>query len=271
MVMLSEVSDQILHTAALPTTVASACQVALSRHGRLFSATPAWADLFLAWIAAVADVPHDLFLSAAVACEYMAAGYDLLDAAAPGEPDLTTRAASDALLRLSQDLLLGLGVRADCRLRASAVLRRAGDRALVAQHQDTALRRMPSASPEVVLSILRRRSGTLVAATCQCATLLADAPWRTVGLAGRFGMALGCAAQLEDDMADREEDVASGRKTLAVLLTHLHPTAPELVVATMWALIHHYLYEAARALTRLPHDRRTEALWMLLPTTLRAA
>ena len=84
------------------------CHDALSRHGRLFSAAPVWSRLFLAWIDAVAEAPRDLFLPAAVACECMAAGYDLLDAAAPSEPDFSNQAASDTLLALSQSLLLAV-------------------------------------------------------------------------------------------------------------------------------------------------------------------
>jgi geranylgeranyl pyrophosphate synthase len=119
---------------------------------------------------------------------------------------------------------------------------------------------------------LRQRSGTLVAVPCLCAALLAGAPWRTVALAGRFGRALGCAAQLEDDLADRAEDARGGRTTVPVLLAHLHPAAPHLVEATTWVLIRRYLREAAQGLWRLsPDQTRTEALWALLPTDLRAA
>jgi len=268
----SEIGDQVLGTAYLPRDVATACHDALSRHGRLFSTTPAWSRLFLAWIAAVAEAPRDLFLPAAVACECMAAGYDLLDAAAPGEPDPSTQAASDTLLDLSQSLLLEMDVPADRRLRAGTALRRAGRRALAAQRQDIALRQAPTASPDVVLGILRRRSGMLVAATCQCATLLTGAHWRTVGLAGRFGVALGCAAQLEDDLADLGDDARSGRKTLPILLTQLHPDEPKIVRTLTWVLIQQSLQEAADVLARLLcKDPRTEALWSLLPGAPRAA
>ena len=272
MLTACEIGHQLLRTACLPEPVFLACQDALSRHGRLFSATPVWSRLFLAWIAAVAEDPRDLFLPAAVACECMAAGYDLLDAAAPGEPDPSSQAASDFLLALSQSLLLEMDVPADHRLRANTALRRAGRRALTAQRQDIALRLAPTASPEVVRGILRRRSGTLIAATCQCATLLTGARWRTVGLADHFGFALGCAAQLEDDLADLGEDAASGRKTLPILFTLMHPDEPEIVMALTWVLIQQYLEQAADVLMRLhPEYPRTEALWSLLPTTLRAA
>ena len=265
-----ELGEQILRTASLPDAVATACQDALSRHGRLFSPVPVWSRTFLAWIDAVAEAPRDLFLPAAVACECMAAGYDLLDAAAPGEPDPCTEAASDALLRLSQDLLLDVRVPADCRLRAVAALRRAGGYALAAQRQDIALRSVRTASPDV-LGILQQRSGTLVAATCQCAALLTGAHWRTVVLAGRFGMVLGCAAQLEDDLADLADDAASGRKTLPVLVAHqMDHDAPEMVAATTWVVVQQYLHGAGEALRRLPQSARTEALWMLLPADLRA-
>ena len=49
----------------------------------------------------MAEAPRDLYLPAAVACECMVAGYDLLDAAAPSEPDFSNQAASDTLLALS--------------------------------------------------------------------------------------------------------------------------------------------------------------------------
>jgi len=268
----SENGDQVLDTAFLPRDVATACQDALSRHGRLFSATPAWSRLFLAWIAAADEARRALFLPAAVACECMAAGYDLLDAAAPGEPDSSSRTASDTLLDLSQSLLLEMDVPTDCRLRAGTALRRAGRRALAAQRQDIALRKVPTASPDVVLGILRQRSGMLVAATCQCATLLTGAHWRTVGVAGRFGVALGAAAQLEDDLADLGEDAVSRRKTLPVLLTQMHPDEPEIVRTLTWVLIQQYLQEAADVLAYLHRENlRTEVLWSLLPGTPRAA
>ncbi len=255
----------------MPEPIALACQGALSRHGRLFSAAPVWSHLFLAWIDALTEAPRDLFLPAAVACECMAAGYDLLDAAAPGEPDPSTQAASDTLLALSQNLLLEMNVPADRRLCANTALRRAGSRALTAQRQDIALRLAPTASPEIVRSILRRRSGRLVAATCQCATLLTGAPWRIVGLAGHFGVALGCAAQLEDDLADLGEDAASGRKTLPILFTLMHPDEPEIVMTLTWVLIQQYLEQAADVLMRLHREYpRTEALWSLLPGVQRA-
>jgi len=267
-----EASTQVLDTAHLPAPVARTCHDALRRHGRLCSPTPAWLRVFLAWSAALAEAPRALFLPAAVACECMAAGYDLLDAATASPPDPSALAASGALLGVSQDLLLTLHVPAARRGRARAALHRAGHRARAAQEQDRALRQMPMPALEVVLGLLHRRSGTLVAATCQCAALLAGASWWTVAGAGRFGMALGCAAQLEDDLADLAEDSRSGRKTLPALLTQLHPDDPEIVVTTTWVLIQQYLQEAANVLARLHRENpRTETLWSLLPTDLRAA
>jgi len=236
-----------------------------------------WAHLFLAWIDALVEPPHQAFLPAAVACEFMAAGYDMIDAVYDRTGDSSSHAppelaAAVTLLLLAQETLARLELPAERRVRAGAALGRAGRHALAGQEHDAALRRSSMVKPQDVLAVLRQRSGTLVAAPCQGAALLAGAPWRTVALAGRFGRALGCAAQLEDDLADLAEDACNGRTTVPVLLTLLHPGAPDLVDATTWVLIRRYLHEAAQVLRRLSPDRfRTEALWTLLPRDLRAA
>jgi len=118
----------------------------------------------------------------------------------------------------------------------------------------------------VLLTVLRRRSGTLAAAPCQCAALLAGAPWRVVALAGRFGQALGCVGQLEDDLADREEDAAQGRQTLPLALAHLASGSVELGETASWVLIQRFQREALEALERLPlPPARKEILWTLFP------
>lgn len=274
-----EVGQRVLRAACLVPSVEAACRVALTKPGRLFSAVPIWSRLFLAWSAALTEDPGEAFLRAAVACECMAAGYDLIDAHYDRTHDPAARdglthglPAGVTLLLLAQELLARLDLPAERRARAGAALSSAGRRACTGQMQDYALRRQPTASQDEVLAILRRRSGTLAAAPCQCAALLAGAPWRTVALAGRFGRAFGCAAQLADDLADRVEDEQSGKKTVPFLLAQLYPAAPELVEATTLVLIQRFLQEAAQALARLPiHRARTEVLWTLLPADARAA
>jgi geranylgeranyl pyrophosphate synthase len=130
------------------------------------------------------------------------------------------------------------------------------------------------AAPEDMLAILRRRSGSLAAAPCQCAAILVGAHWRSVALAGRFGRALGCAAQLEDDLLDQAEDALNGRQTVPRILAHHYPTEPEVVETTTLVLIQRFLHEAAQALEQLPAchaGARTGTLWTLLPATARAA
>ena len=271
-----EAGYRLLAAAGLSEPITATCMAALSKPGHLFSGTPVWSRLFLAWIEALASEPIGRFLDAAVACECMAAGYDLIDSANDPHlvlsPDAGTPVlpAGVTLLLLAQELMARADLPIERRVHASAALARGGRRALAAHARDHALRRLPAATPEAVLAVLRRRSGGLVAATCQCAALLAGVPWRVVAHAGCFGRALGCAAQLEDDLADRAEDAINGRKTVPIALTALYPTEPELVEATTWTLIHRYLVEAALVLTRLPIDpARTEALWNLLPPYLR--
>jgi len=274
--LVSDIGQRTLCEAGLPHVVDMTCRAALARPGHLFGASPLWSCLFLAWVEALAAPPYDLFLPAAVACEFMAAGYDLLDAATGHNLLPETRAhtltASAALLRLSHELLVCLDAPPARRDRACAALARAGRRACDGHARDIALRRQPVVSQDAVLAVLRLRSGTLVAAPCQLAALLAGAPWRAVAVAGEYGYALGCAAQLEDDLADMAEDERSGRKTVPLLLARLYPMQPEVAEAATWVLIRRFQREAARLLTHPSIDQtRTEALWTLLPPALRAA
>jgi len=277
---LGEVGRHILDEARLSPPLHTTCVAALARPGRLFSTAPVWSRLFLAWIDAPAEYSHPAFLRAAAACECMIAGYDLIDKLYDGTSDPGAGAglsrdlpAGVTLLLLAQDVLARLDLPAEQRARACATLSRAGRRALDGQVQDYTLRQQHAPiAPSMALTVLRHRSGVLAAACCQCAAQLAGAPWRAVGLAGRFGCALGCAAQLEDDLADRIEDQCSGRQTVPVLLAHLYPSAPDVVEITTWVLIRRFLHEAAQVLTRLPADHGgTEALWRLLPASMRAA
>jgi geranylgeranyl pyrophosphate synthase len=275
---LDEVGRRILHDAHLAPPVAVACHRALTQPGHLFSASPRWARLFLVWIDALAPELGERALPAAVACECLAAGFDLIDDVhdlagapyAPADPD-DALAAGVTLLLVAQEALAHVGVPLERRECARAALGRASRRVVAAQAWDDALRRLPMATQDEVLAVMYRRSGTLVAAPCQCAALLAGTPWRVVALAGRFGRALGCAAQLEDDLADLAEDAQNGRKTLPIILARLYPDAPEMVEATTWVLMQRFAREAAQTLRRLPAHIRTEPLWTLLPATARAS
>lgn len=276
MLSVRDLGQHALQGAHLPEPLARACVAALSRPGRLFSSAPIWARLFLAWIDTLTGPATEPFLAAAVACEYMIAGYDLIDAADDQAPALSPpRGAASIhagviLLLLAQELLARLHMPADRRARLGAAFARGGRRALIAQAEDLDLRHLPAATPSAVLAVIDRRSGALAAIPCQCAALSAGAPWRIVALAGRFGRALGCAAQLEDDLADRAEDARSGRKTIPTVLAALHPGEPDLAEALTWVLIQRFLKEAEQALARLPEDQtHSEAVWNLLPPALR--
>jgi hypothetical protein len=170
MPLVSDIGHRTLRSAGLPHAVDMVCRVALARPGRLFDASPLWSRLFLAWVEALAapSYAYDAFLPAAVACEFMAAGYDLLDAATDHdlspEKHAHTRAASDTLLRLSHGLLVSLDTQPARRASATAALARAGRRACAGHTRDLDLRRQTTVSQGAVLAVLRRRSGTLVAA-----------------------------------------------------------------------------------------------------------
>lgn len=265
----------LLRQAHLAPDLHAACVVALERPGRLWSANPAWSRLFLAWTAALAEPPSEIVLTAAVACEFMATGYDLLDDVYDhgGDVSALTRAlpAGTTLLLLARQALADLALPTERRRHACAAFAHAHRGFCTGQVQDYRLRDRPTATHDEALAVLHRRSGSLVAAPCQGAVLLAGAPWRIVGLAGRFGQALGCAAQLEDDLADRADDLRTGRQTIPTLLARRHPNTPELVEATTWVLMQHFLEEAAAALHRLPAHVRLDPLWTLLPTNARAA
>lgn len=253
---------------------------ALTRPGRLFSPRPVWARLFLAWIDALAVEGSSCaaLLPAAVACECVGTGFDLIDdvydhAHGPALDGELTNAlpAGVALLQLAQDAVSRLDLPLERRAQAGAALARASRRVFVAQAGDYALRRQPRATQDDILAVLRHRSGALGAAPCHCAALLTGAPWRTIALAGRFGRAIGCAAQLEDDLADLADDMRDGRKTIPTILAHLYPAQSELVEATTWVMSQRFLQEAAQAVQRLPAHVRTEPLWTFLPPVMRAA
>lgn len=275
MALVSARGRHLLREAHLAPDLHAACVVALEHPGRLWSANPAWSRLFLAWTAALAEPPSETVLTVAVACEFMATGYDLLDDVYDHSGDVSalTRAlpAGTTLLLLAQQALADLDVPAARRRAACAALARAHRGFCAGQVQDYRLRDRPTTTHDDALAVMRRRSGSLVAVPCQCAALLAGAPWRVVGLAGRFGQALGCAAQLEDDLADRADDLRTGRQTIPTLLARRHPDAPELVEATTWVLMQHFLEEAAAALHRLPVHVRLDPLWTLLPATAHTA
>lgn len=275
---LAEVGRQALHTARLAPAIEATCLAALTRPGRLFSATPVWARLFLAWSDALGVPERDVLLPAAVACEYLATGFDLIDdvydqahSSLADQGLIEVLPAGVALLQLAQETLARLALPSERSALTEQALARASRRVFAAQAHDYALRSQPLATKGEVLGVLRRRSGTLGALPCQCATLLAGASPRLVALAGRFGRDLGCAAQLEDDLADRAVDAQGGRATLPTLLARRFPDDPELAEATAWVLMQQCLQGALHVIQRLPGAIDTEPLWTLLPSGVRAA
>ncbi len=183
-------ADLALRRARLPAAVEATARAALARPGHVLGAlaAPRWARLFLTWIDALTGAPLDAYLSGAVACDWMAAGYDLLDRVYDSPPEerhnglAGTLPAALSLLMLAQELLAALDVPGSGRAAACRALARAGRRALAGQVDDYSLRAVPAVDVDIALSIVRRRSGPLVAAPCQCAALLTGASWRMVAL-----------------------------------------------------------------------------------------
>lgn len=288
-----------LTAAHFPNDLLSRCETALTRPGRLFSPTPIASRLFLAWSRALLPRISPVWLPAAVACEFVFAGCDLIDqhtdalfasnaqgwnqAYGPIEQgkramrpaQIVTFSAGVSLLLLAQELMSGLDAPEERRVPAARILSRMSRHALAAHHYDSILRTQEqrTIAPASVLTVLRWRSGELGALPCVCAAALAGSTRRCVALARRFGRALGCGGQLEDDMVDRHEDIITGRKTLPLLLTDLEPGDPALVEATTAVLTHRFLEEAAAAIRSLSSSALTlydsEALWELLPGAVR--
>lgn len=88
--------------------------------------------------------------------------------------------------------------------------------------------------------IIRKKTASLVAACCQIGAMLADAPRGTIGALSRFGLHLGMAFQIRDDLIDLVcdaafagkpvgADVRSGKMTLATIM--LREQDPEVDVA----------------------------------------
>lgn len=281
-----------IQRAHVPPDVMGCMIQALRRPGRLLSPTPAATELFLCWLAALGIPLCPVWLSGAVACEFLLTGYDVLDVLydcspvstvsdgtkgttyLPGQHLCVTLPAGMLLLQQAQELLARLDIPAERRAQAVALFARAGRRAFTSHLQDVALRQAPVSVTDdrlvLVQQILARRSGSLIAAISQCATTLAGAPWRVIGHAGGFGGALGCAGQLQDDLADMAEDQISGRQTAPLLLAHLYPEAPTVVETTTRVLIHRYFLEAASHVQSLARASlcTPEPLWSLLPSAL---
>lgn len=275
-----------LASASLSRDALCACDTALSRPGRLFSASPIASRLFLGWSVALLPVVSPSWLHAAVACEFALVGCDLIDRHTDGvcigrgaERPIASEQewalpAGTSLLLLAQELLSAVETAGERSLAALRVVGRMSRRALAAHHWDSVLRMRPEARPEDALKILRWRSGELIALPCVCAAILAGARSPIVALARRFGRALGCAGQLEDDLADRADDAMSGRKTLPLLLGEIGAGDRELAEVATTVLTHRFLEDAATALRSLPplvspSPCNSEALWSLLPVELR--
>lgn len=281
-----------LQRAHLPPDVMACMISALRRPGRLLSSTPAATELFLRWQTALRLPVGPVWLRGAVASEFLLTGYDVLDelydcSPVPAVSDGTfgttrlrsehlhvTLPAGTLLLQQAQELLASLNVPAERRAKAVTLFVRAGRRAFTSHLQDVALRQTPVCVEDdrlmLIQQILVRRSGSLIGAISQCAALLAGASWRIIGHAGGFGRALGCAGQLQDDLADLAEDQLSGRQTVPVLLAHLYPETPIVVETTTRVLIHLYFLDAASHLKSLARASlcTPEPLWTLLPSAV---
>ncbi len=89
-----------LRRARLPAAVEATARAALARPGHVLGAlaAPRWARLFLTWIDALVGAPLDPYLPGAVACDWMAAGYDLLDRVYDSPPEERDDVLADTLL-----------------------------------------------------------------------------------------------------------------------------------------------------------------------------
>lgn len=293
------VGRSALTAAHFPNDLLSRCETALTRPGRLFSPTPIASRLFLAWSRVLLPRISPAWLPAAVACEFVFAGCDLVDQhtdalfasnaqgwnqaygqieqgkQAMRHAQIAAFSAGVSLLLLAQELMSSLDAPEERRVPAARILSRMSRHALAAHHYDSILRTQEqrTIAPKSVLTVLRWRSGELGALPCVCAAVLAGSTRRCVALARRYGRALGCGGQLEDDMVDRHEDITTGRKTLPLLLTYLEPGDLELIEAATAVLTHRFLEEAAAAIRSLSGSALTlydsEALWELLPGAVR--
>jgi hypothetical protein len=265
---------RMLADAHLPAQLAAVCAAALGKRGRLFSDTPTCARLSLGWIDALAPERRGHLYPAVVAGDCMVAGYDLLDTIYDQDDNEQTRRrllpAGITLLNLAQECMRRADAPADRRMAAAAALAHGGRRAFAGHLRDYERRGGPPADAATLLWIIRERSGSLVAASCGAAAIVAGGTWRQVGLAARFGRAFAVAAQLEDDFDDRQVDAQAGRQTIPTLLAA--GTSDAAVRATTWVLMRQSLRTAAAALARLhtePTMGTTEGLWQLLPAVLR--
>lgn len=271
-----------LESSRLPADLAQVCVTALERPGRLLGGTPISTSLFFAWSEALAPAVPSTWTPVAVACEYVLAGCDLIDRHTDDlfsqqngewvrEVQQSSLAAGTSLLVQAEELLGEIAVPQSRQVAVIRALSQIIRRALAAHDQDHLLRTQPTARPEELVAVLLHRSGELVALPCVCAALLAGANLREVALARRFGRALGCACQLEDDLADREEDIHTRRKTLPLLLTQSAAGEAAVATAACAVLIHRFLEEAADALRRLDPLYNGDALWAFLPNSMRAS
>lgn len=263
-----------LAAAHLPPALHDVCVKALRKPGRLFSDTPTCARMNLGWIEALAPERRTGLHAAVVAGDCMIAGHDLLDKTYDRddleEARLELLPGGVTLLGLSQELLRRADASAQHVLVGAALLAHGDRRAAAAHLVDYKQRGGHPADAATLLWITRQRSGWLMAASCAAMAAIAGGTWRQIGLAARFGRAYAGAAQLEDDLADRELDSSGGRQTLPTLLAAAAPG--DVVAATTWVLVRSSLLVAAAALRRLEAGGTpgsTADLWHLLPGSMR--
>jgi hypothetical protein len=266
---------RMLANAHLETSIAEACGKALRKRGRLFSDAPSCARLFMAWVDALAPERRQCLYPAVVAADCMISGYDLLDKIYDAANERETRSrwlpAGVTLLHLAQEFMRQAEAPAERRLAAAAALAHGGRRAFGGHVRDYLSRSGPPPEAATRLWIIRERSGSLAAASCAAAALVANGTWRHVGLAARFGRAYAVGAQLEDDLEDRFLDLDQGRRTIPTLLAA--STSDAVVQATVWVLMRRSLGSAASILHRLDREGvpgDTAGLWRLLPEALHA-
>jgi geranylgeranyl diphosphate synthase type II len=72
-------------------------------------------------------------------------------------------------------------------------------------------------SDEDIINMYSRKTCALISAACVCGAICANARDKDIHMARSFGVALGLAFQIADDLLDFKEDKQSGKKTYATL------------------------------------------------------
>jgi geranylgeranyl pyrophosphate synthase len=203
----------VIEQAGLPAAFADAIAESLTLGGSIFAAEPLahWSRLLLAAAEAAGLADWHQAVPAAAAVELTIASFEIFDDIQDGDPN-----AAVAKLGLPQTLnvaigLLVLGQRALLRLPsrgvepevALAVQRELTDAIAAAgsgQYLDLALQGSPSTTEQDALDVAERKTATLVAGACRVGGRLGTDDPRVLDVLARFGLHVGLADQLQNDL-----------------------------------------------------------------------